>query len=81
MPCVVIGKVALLVTDTVPPQLSVALGADKVVTAHSAVISGSVAASGTGGVTSSTMTFWVWVMVLPLPSSKVQVTVYVPWIL
>ncbi len=75
VPCAVIGSVASLVTVTVPPQLSVAVGAVSVVTAHSAVISVSVAISGVGAVISSTMTFWFWVTVFPLPSSKVQITV------
>ena len=69
MPCVVIGKVASLVTVTLLEQLSVAVGGVKLVTSHSAVRSGSVATSGTGAVVSLIMIFCVWVDVLPLPSS------------
>ena len=63
------GSVASLVTVTVPPQLSVAVGAVKLVTSHSAVISHNDAASAIGAESSSIITFCVCVLVFPLPSS------------
>ncbi len=66
---VVIGNIALWVTVTVPPQLSVAVGAVKLVTSHSAVISVKVPVSGVGAVVSSIITFCSWVTEFPLGSS------------
>ena len=51
------GSEALLVTVMAPPQLSVAVGGVNAVIWHSAVISGSTAASGTGGERSSITIF------------------------
>ena len=78
VPCVVIGSVALFVTVTTPPQLSVAVGAVKLATEHSAVTFAKVASVGTGAVTSSITTFCVCVDVFPFPSLYVQVTTVVP---
>ena len=73
-----IGSVALFVTVTTPPQLSVAVGAVNDVTVHSAVTFANVATVGTGAVTSSITTFCVCVDVFPFPSLYVQVTTVVP---
>ena len=73
-----IGKVASLVTVTVEAQLSVAVGAVRLVTSHSAVMSAKVVISATGAVTSLIITFCVCVLVFPFPSSYVQVTIVVP---
>ena len=59
VPWVLIGNVASLLTVTTPAQLSVAVGADRLVTVHSSVTSASIATSGTGAVTSAITTFWV----------------------
>ena len=56
VPCAVIGKVVVVVPVIVPSQLSVAVGAVIEATEHSAVTSAREPASGTGAVTSSTIT-------------------------
>ena len=73
-----IGRVTLFVTVTVPPQLSVAVGAVKDVTEHCVVMFANVATTGTGAVTSSITTFCVCVVVFPFPSLYVQITTVVP---
>src|SRR5690554_4952977 len=70
----VIGNVALCVPVIIPVQLSVAVGAVKLVTSHSAVTSESIAISATGAITSLMTTFCSCVAVFPFPSSYVQVT-------
>ena len=52
-----IGKLALLVTVTLPAQLSVAVGAVRLVTLHCAVTSAKLDASATGAVVSFITTF------------------------
>ena len=66
VPCTVIGNVALLLTVTTPPQLSVAVGAVSAVTSHCAITSASVALSATGAVVSVITTSCVCVDVFPL---------------
>ena len=78
VPCVEIGSVASFVTVTVPPQLSVAVGAVNVVTEHSSVTSAKVATSGDGAVTSVITTFCDCVELFPFASVYVQVTTVVP---
>src|SRR6056297_1885268 len=78
VPCAMIGSSASCVPVIWPAQLSVAVGAVKVATSHSAVMSVNVVTSATGAVTSSIITFCVWVIMLPFPSSYVQVTTVVP---
>ena len=68
MPSPVIGKTALLVAVTIPTQLSVAVGATKLVTLHSAVTAAKLATLGTGAVVSLMTTFCVCVLVFPFPS-------------
>ena len=81
VPCVVRVNESEVVPVMVPKQLSVAVGAEAIVAEHWPVASAKLAALATGAMVSSTTIFWVWVLVLPLPSSKVQVTVEVPWVL
>ena len=69
VPCAVIGNSVLVVPVIVPSQLSVAVGAVKTSTLHSAVTSSKSAISTTGAVISSIITFWVWVEIFPLASS------------
>ncbi len=64
-----IGKLALFVTVTLLAQLSVAVGAVKLVTEHCAVIAGRVATSGVGAILSFTTTLCDCVDVFPFPSS------------
>src|SRR6056297_1933935 len=78
VPCAMMGSSASCVPVICPVQLSVAVGAVKVETSHSAMISVSVAVFATGAVSSERITFWVWVDVFPFPSSYVQVTTVVP---
>jgi len=75
VPCVVIGKVVVVVPVTVPTQLSAVVGAVGV-TEHSPVMLAKVGV--TGAVTSSTMIFWLAVVMFPFPSLKVHVTTVVP---
>jgi hypothetical protein len=78
VPCVLIGKDAVVIPVMSAPQLSVAVGASMELTEQSPKTSGRVAISGTGAVTSSKITFCVWVETLPLPSSKLHVTRVAP---
>src|SRR6056297_263262 len=75
------GNVASFVTVTVPAQLSLAVGAVRLVTSQSAVTSGRGSTSGTGSVISFMTTFWVCVDKFPAKSVKVHVTKVVPWVL
>ena len=70
-----------MVTVTTPPQLSVAVGAVKLVTSHCAVTSANVARSATGAVVSVITTSCVWVDVFPLLPVYVHVIVNVPNVL
>ena len=65
IPGVVIGKSVVVVPIIVPSQLSVALGALRVVILHSSVASTKFALSATGAVTSSIITFCVCMLLLP----------------
>ena len=78
VPTAVIGRMASFVTVTVPPQLSVAVGAVSDESEQVADTSAKVAAFGTGAVTSSKTTSCVCVDKLPKPSLYVQVTTVVP---
>ena len=69
---------ALFVTVTGPPQLSIAVGGVRLVTEHDAVTFGNERRAGVGPVLSLITTFCVCVDVLPLPSSYVHVTTVVP---
>ena len=73
-----IGRLVVVVPVTVPEQLSVAVGAVRLVTLHSAVTSDNEGSFTTGAVVSSITTFCVCVLVLPSPSVYVHVTTVVP---
>ncbi|WP_219337882.1 hypothetical protein, partial [Pseudomonas sp. Xaverov 259] len=70
----VIGRLALWVPVTVPKQLSVAVGAVRLVTLHCALMTGSEAKSATGAVVSAIVMVWFCVVVFK-PSVYVQTTV------
>jgi len=71
----VIGSVALCIPVIEPAQLSVAVGAVKLVTSHCAVMFDNVVTSATGAVLSLMTTFCCCVEIFPLPSSYDHVIV------
>src|SRR6478736_5420872 len=79
VPSVVIGNLVVVVPVTVPTQASVVVGAVGVAGVPLHVLNVTSANVGvTGGIVSSTITFWFAVVTLPWPSSKAQVTTVVP---
>ncbi len=73
----VIGKVALWVPSIEPAQLSVAVGAVKLVTSHSSVIFVKVIISAIGAVLSATSTLKLTSSVFPMLSVAVNVMEFV----
>lgn len=70
-----IGKTVEVVAVTCPEQLSVAVGAEILGTAHVEVIGDKLATFAIGASLSPTSTICVWVEIFPEASVKVQVTV------
>ena len=81
VPWVVIGNGVVVVPVIVPLQVSVAVGAVKLVNTQSPVIFGKLGEFATGAMVSAMITFCVLVVIFPLPSLKPQVTIYVPCVL
>ncbi|MNK78926.1 hypothetical protein D3C87_985780 [compost metagenome] len=75
VPCVVIGKIVVVVPEIIPAQASIAAGIAGVAE-HCSCISAKTGAIGAA--VSLIMTFWFTVAIFPFPSSKLQVTIVVP---